>query len=151
MVLKQLRLGRYLSQEQLAQISGLSVRTIQRIESGHKASTESLRCLAAALEVEVETLTQPKVSIDSGSENWKKLPFFVRAWFTFNYLAAKPNRAATQRVIMLSHLFGFLFVVLGWVNETALFGGIVLLSNAYFFELLKWQGDKYGIWFDPEL
>ena len=42
MILKQLRLSRHLSQEQLATMSGLNVRTIQRIESGHKASVESL-------------------------------------------------------------------------------------------------------------
>ena len=35
MIPKQLRIGRHLSQEQLAQMSGLNVRTIQRIESGH--------------------------------------------------------------------------------------------------------------------
>jgi dihydrofolate reductase len=46
MILKQLRLSRHLSQEQLAQMSGLNVRTIQRIESGHSASVESLKCLA---------------------------------------------------------------------------------------------------------
>lgn len=37
-ILKQLRLSRYLSQEQLGQMSGLSVRTVQRIEAGNKAS-----------------------------------------------------------------------------------------------------------------
>ncbi len=53
MILKQLRVSRLLSQEQLAQMSGLNVRTIQRIESGHSPSLESLKCLASALEVDV--------------------------------------------------------------------------------------------------
>ena len=35
MILKQLRLSHHLSQEQLAEMSDLNVRTIQRIESGH--------------------------------------------------------------------------------------------------------------------
>ena len=47
MILKQLRLSHRLSQEQLANMSGLNVRTIQRIESGQQASVESLKCLAA--------------------------------------------------------------------------------------------------------
>ncbi|MCJ8274156.1 MAG: helix-turn-helix domain-containing protein, partial [Psychrosphaera sp.] len=34
MILKELRISQLLSQEQLAQMSGLNVRTIQRIESG---------------------------------------------------------------------------------------------------------------------
>ena len=50
MILKELRISHHLSQEQLAQMSGLNVRTIQRIESGKNASLESLKCLAAALE-----------------------------------------------------------------------------------------------------
>lgn len=53
MIPKQLRFGRHLSQEKLAQMSGLNVRTIQRIESGHNVSIESLKCLASALEVDV--------------------------------------------------------------------------------------------------
>ena len=53
MILKELRLSKHLSQEQLSQISGLNVRTIQRIESGSNASLESQKCLAAALEVDI--------------------------------------------------------------------------------------------------
>ena len=45
-----------LSQEQLAQMSGLNVRTVQRIESGQNASLESLKCLASVLEVEVSNI-----------------------------------------------------------------------------------------------
>ncbi len=54
MILKALRLSRHLSQKQLAQMSGLNVRTIQRIESGQKASLESLKCLTATLEVDID-------------------------------------------------------------------------------------------------
>jgi hypothetical protein len=39
---------------------------------------------------------------------------------------------------------------MGLVNEAALAGGLMLLATAYFFQLLKWQGDKYGIWYDHE-
>jgi len=64
MILKQLRISRQLSQEQLALMSGLNVRTIQRIESGQKPSLESLKCLASVLEVDVSTLNQEKFMID---------------------------------------------------------------------------------------
>ncbi|MFA6020297.1 MAG: 2TM domain-containing protein [Rhodospirillales bacterium] len=46
--LKQLRLDRGWSQEQLAGISGVSVRTIQRLEQGAPAGLESAKALAAA-------------------------------------------------------------------------------------------------------
>lgn len=54
--LRELRTGRQWSQEQLAQLSGLNLRTIQRLESGAKISTESLRALASVFEVPAESL-----------------------------------------------------------------------------------------------
>lgn len=54
--LRELRTARQWSQEQLAQLSGLNLRTIQRLESGAKISTESLRALAAVFEVPAESL-----------------------------------------------------------------------------------------------
>lgn len=57
MLIQKLRLKHGWSQQQLADASGLSVRTIQRIEAGHPASTESLKALAAVFEVDFSTLT----------------------------------------------------------------------------------------------
>ena len=54
--LRELRLARQWSQEQLATLSGLNLRTVQRLESGAKISNESLRALAAVLEVPAESL-----------------------------------------------------------------------------------------------
>lgn len=54
--LRELRTARQWSQEQLASLSGLNLRTIQRLESGAKISTESLRALAAVFEVPAESL-----------------------------------------------------------------------------------------------
>lgn len=50
---KQLRLQRAWSQEQLAEMAGLSVRTIQRIENGERPGLETLSALAAVFEVTV--------------------------------------------------------------------------------------------------
>lgn len=46
------------TQELLAQHSGLSVRTIQRLESGEAATLESLKCLAAVFETTVSELIE---------------------------------------------------------------------------------------------
>ena len=54
--LRELRTARQWSQEQLARLSGLNLRTIQRLESGAKISMESLRALAAVFEVPPESL-----------------------------------------------------------------------------------------------
>lgn len=48
------------SQEQLAEISGLNVRTIQRVEQGSPASLDTRRALASAFEFEdVDALSKP--------------------------------------------------------------------------------------------
>ena len=96
MILKQLRLSRLLSQEQLAQMSGLNVRTIQRIESGHKPSTETLKSLAAVLEVDVLTLTEEHFTMDKKSTDWQQLPtglkwLFALNFFSFAFLAVKSS------------------------------------------------------------
>lgn len=54
--LRELRTARQWSQEQLAELSGLNLRTIQRLEAGAKISMESLRALAAVFEVPAESL-----------------------------------------------------------------------------------------------
>ncbi len=148
MILKQLRLSRQLSQEQLAQMSGLNVRTIQRIESGKNASVESLKCLASALNVDIATLNQEKFNVDKQSDNWQKLPWLLKFWFVFNFLQTRPTRNSAVRIEIITHASGFIFCSLGVVSEPALVGGLMLLAMAYLFMLLKYQGDKYGIWYD---
>ena len=56
MLIQKLRLQRGWSQQQLADLSGLSVRTIQRLEQGHSASVESLKSLAAVFEIDFSEL-----------------------------------------------------------------------------------------------
>lgn len=148
MILKQLRLSRHLSQEQLADMSGLNVRTIQRIESGKNASVESLKCLASALNVDIATLNQEKFNVNKQSDNWQKLPWLLKFWFVFNFLQTRPTRNSAVRIEIITHASGFIFCSLGIVSEPALVGGLMLLAMAYLFMLLKYQGDKYGIWYD---
>ena len=62
MLIQKLRLQRGWSQQQLADLSGLSVRTIQRIEQGQVASTESLKSLAAVFEIDFSTLQEPDMN-----------------------------------------------------------------------------------------
>jgi transcriptional regulator with XRE-family HTH domain len=59
MLVQKLRVQRGWSQEQLAELTGLSARTIQRIERGQKASAESLKAIAAVFEVDLSALREP--------------------------------------------------------------------------------------------
>lgn len=62
MLIQKLRLQRGWSQQQLADLSGLSVRTIQRLEKGQDASTESLKSLAAVFEIDFSQLQRTDMS-----------------------------------------------------------------------------------------
>lgn len=54
--LKQLRESRCWSQQQLADMSGLSLRTVQRIEAKSVASQESIKCLGAVFDIQISEL-----------------------------------------------------------------------------------------------
>jgi transcriptional regulator with XRE-family HTH domain len=55
MIVRKLRLQRGWSQEHLAALTGVNVRTIQRLERGAKMSLESRAALAAVFEVDAST------------------------------------------------------------------------------------------------
>jgi transcriptional regulator with XRE-family HTH domain len=76
MIVKKLRDRNGWTQEQLAECCGLNVRTIQRVESGKKASLETLQSLASVFEVDISKLTEEITVIDKESENWKVLPWW---------------------------------------------------------------------------
>lgn len=56
MIIRELRLQRGWSQDELGRISGLSARTIQRIERGDRPSLESAKALSAVFEVPLAQL-----------------------------------------------------------------------------------------------
>jgi transcriptional regulator with XRE-family HTH domain len=58
MLVRKLRIEKGWSQETLAEVSGLSVRTIQRTERGGNASLETLNALAAVLETDLASLSK---------------------------------------------------------------------------------------------
>lgn len=63
-MVRKIRLSKGWSQEQLACFSGLSIRTIQRIERGQSSGLESLKCIAAALDIDIAIIQS---SINSNS------------------------------------------------------------------------------------
>ncbi|TMP77365.1 transcriptional regulator [Pseudoalteromonas phenolica] len=116
MVLKQLRVSRHLAQGQLSEMSRLNVRSIQRIESGHNASLESLKCLASVLEVNVDTLQQMRLDMKTQKELWQAAPLWVRCWFALNYLNLTPSKRATVRSLFTCHISGYLFCLLSLIS-----------------------------------
>jgi transcriptional regulator with XRE-family HTH domain len=62
MLVQKLRLQRGWSQEQLAELSGLSVRTIQRVERGQPASLETLQALGTVFNLDISALKEPAMT-----------------------------------------------------------------------------------------
>lgn len=59
-------------------MAGVSLRTIQRVEAGNKASLETLKSLAAVFEVEITKLTEEIIVIDKDSTTWQAEPWYIR-------------------------------------------------------------------------
>jgi transcriptional regulator with XRE-family HTH domain len=80
MTFRSLREHKLLSQEKLAELSGLSLRTIQRVEAGHRVSFASLRALAAAFETDVDSLERELYAMKQSADDFMEIPKWVRLW-----------------------------------------------------------------------
>lgn len=144
MSIQKMRLKRGWSQQQLADASGLSSRTVQRIESGHPGSVESLKSIAAVFEVDFSTLTKDVIMTDDG----------INAQTTQERIAFKRARRVRDYYL---HLLMYLVVNLGciavnllttpakiWFIGLTLFWGLGLLAHT----LTVFVFDKYfnGQW-----
>lgn len=109
MSIQKLRLDRGWSQEQLAQYTGLSVRTIQRIENGKRASLESLKCLAAVFETTVSKLVREQEVMNQ--ENTSSQPIV--------------NEAEREAIVYVKNLKAF---HLNWISFVVMIPCLYLLN-----------------------
>jgi transcriptional regulator with XRE-family HTH domain len=116
MQIQKLRLKRGWSQQQLADASGLSVRTIQRIENGHPGSTESLKSLAAVFEIDFSTLTpEPSMPSDQQEEEAFRYVRKLRRFYVhlFQYVVVVLALLAINLTVSPRNLW-VLWVMGGW-------------------------------------
>jgi transcriptional regulator with XRE-family HTH domain len=152
MVIKNLRQIKHLSQEELAQLSGLSLRTIQRVESGQRVSYTSLRALATVFDFNVDTLEQELYSIDKVIIEYKDYPFWLRLYLGSGWLSANRNELKKTEVFFL--VVGFLFAGVWTVTSLmdigiyriAMFGSLCSFFGAYNIAISIRVGDKYDVW-----
>jgi len=90
MSVKKLRVNKGWSQEHLALISGLSLRTIQRVEAGNTASIETLKALASVFEVDTSKLTKTITIVDKESDEWLEVPL----WVSIGLFGVKSRKAS---------------------------------------------------------
>ncbi|AOE49447.1 helix-turn-helix domain-containing protein [Kangiella sediminilitoris] len=141
MVIKKLREQKQWSQEQLSILSGISIRTIQRIESGNRASLESLKALASVFETNIETLQKEIIVIDKTTEDWKSKPW----WYRINMLGIK-DRKSLIHLERFCLFLGLSFWVAGFFSKGFLIGASPLFLSAYVAALTVRKGDKDKIW-----
>lgn len=141
MVIKKLREQKQWSQEQLATLSGISIRTIQRIESGNRASLESLKSLAAVFETDVETLQKEIIVIDKSTEEWKAQPW----WLKFNLFGIK-RRSHLVFMEGVCLILGFAFWFGSFFKPELAPLTPALFLSAYISAWTVRKGDKDKIW-----
>ncbi|TWX64597.1 helix-turn-helix transcriptional regulator [Colwellia demingiae] len=137
MIVKKLREKRNWSQEQLAIMAGLSTRTIQRIESGNKASIESLKSLASVFEIDISKLKEEIIVIDKSSESWKSEPLLVKFFFW---------GVKARKQILTMEFFCLALGFITWVIKPDIFATPGFFLLAYVFATMKYYIDRKKHW-----
>ncbi len=147
MIVRKLRLQRGWSQDHLSQISGLSVRTIQRIERGQEPSLESLKAFAAVFEINVTDLqTETNMHDELSVTNEEKAVIDqVRALKDF-YSHVITYVVVIAALFIINYLFDPGYI---WAWWAAMGWGIGVLSHAVstfeLFNLFDSQWEKREI------
>ena len=78
-MIRQLRMERGWTQQQLAEIADLSLRTVQRVENQNVASNESVSSLAAVLELPREQILAAVISSEQISQAQRRVAWLLPA------------------------------------------------------------------------
>lgn len=145
MIVKKLRKEKHWSQEQVATLAGLSLRTVQRVEAGNPASKETLKSLASVFEVDVSRLTERIKVIDKKSEDWQNVPL----WVSFGLLGFKQRKQAVISILLLLVCGIAFYFNNGWGEPSGIsaFFWFVLyiLAVGWFAMAVHWV-DKKKMW-----
>jgi len=129
---RDLRQARSWAQAQLAEIAGVSLRTVQRLERDGHCSPETLLAIAAAFEIDVQELTALRIRNGSGGPALKPvfLPTRILEWLD-DVIALSPLGRITDRT-------------------AALLGILAILAPLYFAAaaILK-EAAGVGVFFEP--
>lgn len=140
MIVRKLRLQRGWSQEHLADLAAVNVRTIQRIERGKTSSLETRSALAAVFEVDISTFDE---GVSEMAENEKLVPEESEA---IEYVKGiKEFYSHAGMYVLFSVVFGF---SIGLENPMILWGIIgwgigVIVHGLNVYEVFNLFGAKW--------
>ncbi|MEM7428935.1 MAG: helix-turn-helix domain-containing protein [Pseudomonadota bacterium] len=120
MKIRKMRLDRGWSQETLAELTGLSVRTVQRIERGGNASLETLSALASVFEVDITTLAKEtsmytQHELPEAERNALEYARDIKGFYSHLavYAVSVAGMAAANYLMTPEHIW-FLWSAIGW-------------------------------------
>jgi len=140
MIVRKLRLQRGWSQEHLAELTGVNVRTIQRIERGKKSSLETRSALAAIFEVDISTfeegITEMPEKTQVSSDEHEAIEYIKGVKEFYSHLGI---------FLIFAIVFSFKF---GFENQTFLWGIIgwtigVIIHGLNVYEVINLFGPKW--------
>ena len=154
MFIRVLRQRFRLSQEQLAESAGLSLRTVQRVEAGHRISYASLRALADVFEVDVDKLELELYAMDKTSKDYRELPLWVRLMLGRGWVSASRRQLFFTEIVLVvlgTVLVGLSIADSYWSliddpNRSALYTGLLMFLFAYFTSVCIRVVDKHSAW-----
>ncbi len=129
MLVKKLRLQRGWSQEQLAEMVGVSARTIQRIERGFTPGLETAKALASVFEVEFSTFISKEQIMD-------------QAPVQKEVIVSKEEKEAMVYVKGVKEFYDHLLVYIVFV---AVYGGLALFEGVGDREIILFGLAGWGI------
>jgi hypothetical protein len=138
-------------------MSGLSLRTVQRLEAGHRVSYASLRALAVAFRVDVDQLERELYAVSQPSDDFLEIPRWLRVLNdTFRFGGMRVGRRDLQ--VLEGVLVGVAvvllvasFVVASDKAATVLrLGAFVELLCGYWVTVAVRINDRYKLWQAPE-
>ena len=146
-----------LPQEKVAEMTGLSLRTIQRLEAGHRVSYASLRALAATFRIDVDALERELYAMNSSTEDFFEIPRWLRLldgkrWF------GGPGLSRRDLHIIEAFCVACAIIVIAGSFVVASNSTAKVLGTIGFIELLCGYlvsvniriGDKYRLWRSAE-
>jgi transcriptional regulator with XRE-family HTH domain len=152
MSFKSIRDQRHLSQEKIADMSGLSLRTIQRLEAGHRVSYASLRALAVPLAMDVDLLERELYAVETSTDDFVEIPRLVRLLNAWPFARPRLAQGQVQLVeVLCVALAAVVFMASFLLNSDPAVsavrtGAAIAFAAGYFTSVFVRILDRYKLW-----
>jgi len=142
MKIRKMRLAKAWSQEQLAEMCGLSIRTIQRLERGQQPSLESLKSLAAVFDVHTNELREEATNMNNQTDCNKESEVLEYVRDLKGFYSHLTNYVVVIAILFTINIFTDPSYIWAW--WPALGWGIGIVNHAiHAFEWFNWFGARW--------